>query len=193
MSYEEVKNEYLDYLMNRIGLEKDGDDGYQAFCEKLQNSDFLPMLDMDGNRCVECLELRDDFASEFERETDQLRIPLMLDRELSETGTMLELLLIMAEKMRYELADSEYEANTRKFFIELLDNCGLSLYAKNSDYRKEGSENEVDRILYTVIFREIGWDGEGGLFPLYLTQRDQRRIELTAQMNDYLEENYDIC
>ena len=187
MIYEEVKNEYLDYLMNRIGLEKDGECGYAEFCKKLLDSIFLPILDMDGNRCVECLGIREEFSNGSENVFD------FLYEELGETGTMLELLLILAEKMKYELADSQYEASTRKFFIEMLDNCGLSYYAQNQYYSQKDAEDNVNKILYTVIFRDIGWDGEGGLFPLYLARRDQRRIELTAQMNDYLEENYDIC
>lgn len=184
MNHEEVKSKYLNYLMERAGLEKDGDDGYGTFCEKLLRSDFLPLLDMDGNRSCECLELRHDFDQEWDMHACDI-----LDEELCETGTVMELLVVMAEKMKFEMADSEYESSTRKWFLEMLSNCGLDYYANNSNYQEEA----VDSILYTVIFREIGWDGEGGLFPLFMAQRDQRRIELIAQMNDYLEENYDIC
>lgn len=184
MGYEELKNEYLDYLMDRAGLEKGGADGYEDICRQLQETDFLPIIEKDENRCAECLELRADF--------DAVRCG-MLDIALSDTGTMLELLIVMAEKMGYELSDSIYEASTRKWIMELMGNCGLDMYARNEDYETRGGERNVAGIVSAIIFHEIGWDGEGGLFPLFLAQRDQRRTELICQMNDYLEENYDIC
>ena len=187
MNHEEIKKEYIDYLMDRIGLEKDGDDGYYDFCRKMLDSDFVPLVDMDSNRCCECLGLRADFEEAgHEYGAD------MLDFLLADNGTMMELLCVMAEKMQYEMADSQYEASVRKWFVELLGNCGLDRFARNEDFKKEGAGQEIDDILYTVIFRDYGWDGEGGLFPLFLAQRDQRRLELVAQMNDYLAENYDI-
>lgn len=184
MKYEELKNEYLYYLMDRAGLEKDGMNGHSDICRQLQEIDFVPVIEMDENRCADCIILRSDF--------DPVRCD-MLDIVLPDTGTMLELLIVMAEKMRYELSDSIYEASTRKWFMELLGNCGLDMYARNKDYEARGGRRNVEGITSAIIFREIGWDGEGGLFPLYLAQRDQRRTELICQMNDYLEENYDIC
>lgn len=189
MGYEEIKNKYLDYLMDRAGLEKDGDDGYLEICRRMQEIEFFPIIEMDENRCAECIGLRKDFE-EIILEYD------LFDEmygELSDTGTFLELLIVMAEKMRYELSDSQYEASTRKWMLEMMGNCGLEAYATNRDYAERNGEQAVGAIADTVIFREIGWDGEDGLFPLFMAQRDQRRIELVMQMNDYLQENYDIC
>ena len=187
MEYEEVKSEYLDYLMNRVGLEKDGDDGYLDICRLLLSIDFFPVIEMDENRCYECEGLRKDFEDWSGGQE------IGWDAGLGESGTMMELLVVLAEKMRYELSDSQYEASTRKWFRELLGNCGMDIYAKNCDYKRLNGEGNIRAIAEAVIFREIGWDGEGGLFPLYLALRDQRRTELICQMNDYLEENYDIC
>lgn len=187
MNNEELKTKYLDYLMDRAGLEKDGPDGYSELCKKLMRSDFLPLIDKDGNRCCECLEIRNDFLDGMD-DTDYDDI-LTMEEGFCATGTMMEILIVLGEKMCFEMADSEYEASTRKWILEMIDNCGLDRYATNDSY----DEQSVDTILYTVIFREIGWDGEGGLFPLFMPQRDQRKLELIGQMNDYLEENYDIC
>ena len=52
------------------------------------------------------------------------------------------------------------------------------------------TENDI---IDTVNLRKIGWDGEGGIFPLQCPREDQRSVELIIQMNDYIEENYDIC
>ena len=188
MNYERIKTEYLCYLMNRIGLEAEGSDGYLRLCETLQETEFLPQLEMDENRCYECRELRGDFAESEDEEgaTD------ILDGVYGENGTVLELLCVMAEKMAFEMSDSEYEAAPRKWFLEMIWNCGLSRHCMNADFDNEGNEETVKDAIHTVIFRKTGFDGEGGFFPLLYPQHDQRGSEFIIQMNNYLEENYDI-
>ena len=188
MGYEGLTTEYLCYLMNRIGLEAEGEDGYLRLCETLQEIEFLPQTDMDENRCGDCLELRSDFA-EYE---DDPGMAEALDDILSVNGTMLELLTVLAEMMRFEMCDSQFEAATRKWFREMLKTCGLDKHWTNGDFGKEGNEETVIDTIHTVMFRLTGWDGEGGFFPLTSPPRDQRRAEFVIQMNDYLAENYDI-
>lgn len=195
MRDERLTTEYLCYLMNRAGLEADGDYGYLRLCETLHEIDFLPQTDMDENRCEECRDLRVDFANtEYGAEgLEVVSVIDILDDELCESGTMFELLVVLAEKMAFETSDSEYEASTRKWLIEMLLNCGLDKNLLNSDFEVEGCEEAVKAAMDVVIFRKTGWDGEGGLFPLAYPQYDQRRAELLIQLNNYLEENYDIC
>ena len=195
MGYDRITTEYLCYLMNRVGLEAEGKDGYLCLCQLLQEIPFHPQVEMDENRSDECHSLRMDFQEEnygsyvFEGAyaTD------ILDAFLSEDGTMLELLIVLAEKMAYEMSDSEYEAAPRKWFMEMLINCGLQPCLPNSSFDEEGNEEIIRDTINTVILRKTGWDGEGGLFPLAYPQYDQRKVELIIQMNNYLEENYDIC
>ena len=190
MGYEKIKTEYLCSLMNRVGLEAEGNDGYLRLCETLQEIEFLPQTAMDENRCEECRNLRTDFAC---TECEDEYTADILDGIYGENGTMLELLIVLAEKMAFEMSDSEFEAHPRKWFTEMLVNCGLDKACTNEDFEKEGTEETVKDAMATVIFRKTGWDGEGGLFPLLYPQYDQRHVELVIQMNNYLEENYDIC
>lgn len=195
MIYEGITTEYLCYLMNRIGLEAEGQDGYLRLCETLQDIEFLPQTAMDENRCGECMDLRRDFAmKDYKSEGPlvQQGVLDLLDGIFGENGTMLELLTVLAEKMAFEVCDSEYEANTRKWFTEMLCNCGVYDHATNDCFEKEGNEEIILDAMNTVIFNKIGWDGEGGLFPLVYPKYDQRKVELVIQMNNYLEENYDI-
>lgn len=194
MDYEAIKTEYLCYLMNRIGLEAEGTDGYLRLCETLQEIAFLPQTDMDENRCSDCMDLREEFAQyDFpDSEEDQMWMKVCLDMAHGESGTMLELLTVIAEKMAFETCDSQYEASTRKWFLEILGNCGLGKHWSNEDFEDEGNEEVVRDAMNTVIFRKTGWDGEGGLFPLAYPQYDQRKVEIIIQMNNYLEENYEI-
>lgn len=195
MRYEGIKTEYLCYLMNRVGLEAEGKDGYLRLCGTLQDIPFLPQTAMDENRCGECMDLRRDFAEYcYTDEEDLIRdITLdILDQVYGENGTMLELMTVLAEKMKYETCDSEYEADTRKWFTEMLVNCGIYGQCRNSCFEDDGTEEFIRSILNDINLRKTGWDGEGGFFPLVYPPYDQRKVELVIQMNNYLEENYDI-
>lgn len=190
MSNERTKTEYVCYLMNRAHIDAEGSNGYSTLCLTMMDIPFLPWMVMDENRCSECRELRHEFAEEYDEDVN------ILDREYSETGTMLELILVMAEKMQYELSDSIYNAGTGAWFELLLENLGLNRYT-NEVFEVLGNRtletNEVVDILTAFNYRTYGWDGQGGMFPLRLPHQDQRYVELIIQMNNYIEENYDIC
>ena len=192
--YEKIKTEYLCYLMNRAQIEAAGDNGYFHLCSAMMECPFVPVIDMDENRCYECGELRREFAdSEWGYLTYYDDDPVdILDRIYGENGTMLELFVVMAEKMKYNLEDSQYEEGTGKWFKEMLQNCGL-LQSQNRQWEREGYEEYVLDILDTINYRKYGFDGEGGMFPLRWARQDQRYTELIVQMNNYIEENYDIC
>lgn len=195
MGYDGLTTEYLCYMMNRIGLEAEGDDGYLRLCETLQEIEFIPQTAMDENRSSECIEIRKDFAEHeyamYGSTAEDTAIDI-LDEIYGDNGTMFELLTVLAEKMAFEMYDSQYEASTRKWFTEMLCNCGIIDQCTNEAFEKEGTEETIRDTMDSVIFRRTGWDGEGGLFPLSYPQYDQRKVELIIQMNNYLEENYDI-
>ena len=121
--YDKLKTEYLCYLMNRARIEAEGKDGYLHLCEQMQNTEFIPIITMDENRCYDCRQLREDFArTEWNYLTYLDESPGdILDGLYGENGTMLELLVVLAEKMEFDLADSEYEAGVSKWFMEMLD------------------------------------------------------------------------
>lgn len=186
-NYERLKTEYLCYLMNRVQVNAAGEDGYFMLCHALMEYPFLPILDMDDNRCYDCRMLRRDFADDYDEETGDI-----LDGLYSEYGMFMELLVVLSEKMAYDLADSEYECAAGKWFKELLQNSGL-IECTNDWYGRPGNGSSyVIDILDKINYRKYGWDGEGGLFPLQWAKTDQRYSELIIQMNNYIEENYDI-
>ena len=198
MHHEAIKTEDLRYLMSRVGLEADGCRGYLRLCETLQEENFIPMVMLDENRCDECRELRSDFArAEYGingvHTGQSVHVVYVLDNVLGNNGTIMELLIVLAEKMAYEMSDSEFEASTRKWFLEMIGNCGMDRYCYNENFEQEGNEENIRDIAHSVIFHKTGWDGEGGIFPLSYAQYDQRKVDFIIQMNNYLEENYDIC
>ena len=101
MDYGNITTEYLCYLMNRLGLEAEGPDGYLKLCETLHGIEFIPVTEMDENRCGECMELRTDYVNDSYDSGDQGPVMDILMRVHGFSGTMLELLTILAEKMAY--------------------------------------------------------------------------------------------
>jgi hypothetical protein len=138
---------------------------------------------MDENRWEDGMRYRADFTSD-DYELDQI------DQELGGC-TVLELILSLAEKMAYETAESRYEAGVGKWFEELISNLGLDIYTNQELIRNENAFFEVTKILEQFVFRKYSYNGEGGLFPLRYSDRDQREVELAIQMNQYIAENYD--
>ena len=185
--YEKIKTEYLCYLMNRVQIIAAGDNGYFHLCSTMMEYHFLPIVYMDENRSYECKALRNDFADGYDPDCIDI-----LDEIYGEYGTMMELLVVLSEKMQYNLMDSEYEADSSQWFKEMLQNSGL-YECCNRSYEQEGYEEYVIDILDRINYRKYGFDGEGGLFPLRWARQDQRYSELIVQMNNYIEENYDIC
>ena len=109
------------------------------------------------------------------------------------TCSMLELLVVLVRRLNYELLDSQYEADIWKWTEELLANAGLSQFVNARFEADEHASEHVTQILKDIIYRQYGFDGEGGFFPLKCPRYDQRNVELLIQMNNYIEENYDMC
>ena len=110
----------------------------------------------------------------------------------------MELLVILSERFMFETATSKYESTPDKWFMEMLTNCGLNGFTNaviqvspGTNWRS--SRNKVTDILTSINMRLFNWDGEGSFFPLKNPNKDQRYLEIIVQMNNYIEENYDIC
>lgn len=188
MQYETLKTEYLCYLMNLAQIEAEGRDGYLTLCKILYNQAFIPIVDFDENRCEECQRLRYQFSEENGD---------ILNNCLPESGTFMELLVVLINRLMFETNGSQYDSNPRKWFMELLHNANLDQntnaeMAKRPGNQWDSASSQVLDILTGINMRWFNWDGEGSFFPLRNPHADQRYQEILVQMNNYIEENYDI-
>lgn len=189
MKYDEIKTEYLCYLMNCVKIRAEGPDGYFYLCQVLQNSHFIPIVDFDENRCEDCQNLRYRFNGEYGDILNEI-LPL--------SGTFMELLVVLTERFMFEMATSKYEDTPDKWFKEMLKNCGLDIFTNSTirsspGNRWDSSRSKIADVLTGINMRWFNWDGEGSFFPLKEPHNDQRYLEIIVQMNNYIEENYDIC
>lgn len=182
------KKDYLCWLMNQCQLEAAGPYGYLSLCEILLDTYFLSLIEFDENRAEEGRELREEWAESQGGDISETEM-------LPYTCNMLELILVMARRMAYEMMDSQYEAGVGKWVMEILENAGLATF--RNDYFETDPEyhgNRIKAILKDIIYRRYLHTGDGGFFPAkFYTTKDYRKMELLTQMNNYLAENYDIC
>jgi hypothetical protein len=80
-------------------------------------------------------------------------------------------------------------------------NCGLKLYSDQWFFKNLGDDDDfptgqagmlVEQKINRVLERTYKPNGEGGLFPLKNTCKNQKRVEIWYQMNSYIHENYNI-
>lgn len=181
--------DYLCWLMNQGQIEAEGPEGYLHLCEALQGIYFVSLVEFDENRVEEGKELREEWADSFCGDTSALEGEL-----IPYTCTAMEMIIVMARRMCYEMSDSQFEAGTGKWVMELLENAGLTAY-RNDIYEAdpEGSANRIKWIMNAIIYRKYLYNGDGSFFPVAYSRTDVRKQELLVQMNNYLAENYDIC
>lgn len=181
--------DYLCWLMNQAQIEAGGPEGYLRLCEVLQGIYFVSLVAFDENRVEEGKELRTEWA-----DTDGGDISELEKELIPYTCTALEIILVLARRMCFEMSDSQFEAGTGKWTTELLENAGLATFRNDIfETNPEHAVATIKNIMHDIIYRKYLWDGEGGFFPVHWTTCDQRDAELLIQMNNYLAENYDIC
>lgn len=181
--------DYLCWLMNEGQIEAEGPEGYLHLCEALQGIYFVSLVEFDENRVEEGKELREEWADSFCGDISALEGEL-----IPYTCTALEMIIVMARRMYFEMSDSQYEAGIGKWVTELLENAGLA-YWRNDIFETdpEYSQNRIRATVNSIIYRRYLYNGEGSFFPVSYSRTDVRKQELLVQMNNYLAENYDIC
>ena len=102
--------------------------------------------------------------------------------------SVLEMLIALAQRIEYILADPVFDDRTQQWFWGMIENLGLEPFANNDFYAVEKKYHNniiLDRLLERRYLRT----GTGGLFPLRTVHEDQTKIEIWYQMMAYLDEN----
>jgi len=181
-----VKRDYYYWLCNMVDSNVDNDQFLRhtklmAYLYKKQFRWFVPN---DDNRAFEGMSLRRKFCEERGIAFDYD----LMGGELHNTVTMLELVIslsVLCRELVYGL--NENHDDISEWFWRLLINAGLPKYTDDVF-----DEVEVDAILENIIERKYSRNGEGGLFPLEWSRKDQRKVELWYQMSEYLVKNFYI-
>ena len=183
MNYIKIHESYLQYLYDIIYDKKIiKDRKYSELLSYLLDTDFTYILDMDSNRALDGLELRESFAIEH-------NIPIFyIDRYLNTNCSILEMLIALAmrcENMLWEVSKGD---RTAKWFWTMISNLGL--WQSTND---KFSIEKVETIINNLLNRTYSSDGTGGgLFILDNPISDLRDEEIWTQLNWWINEQFPI-
>lgn len=166
---------YLTWLYSQVGSIRavHPDRTHWSLIRQLFKKEFVWTVPNDDNRVEDGKDLRYEFMTV--NELDEL------DHEWMSLGcSFLEMLIALSRRLSFEA-----EGKPSWWFWKLLSNLGIEPYSDSMNY----DALRVDRILDQVIWRRYARDGKGGLFPLRHSRKDQRKIEIWYQLNEYLLEN----
>lgn len=143
----------------------------------LYTTEFVWFVPNDDNRVEDGRELRDEFLQGRDLDIDE--------REWMVLGcSVLEMLVALSRRLAFEGG-----GEPAGWFWLLMNNLGL-IHMDDEQYSNEAAEKEVSDIVDRLIWRQYEYNGmNGGLFPLYEPQRDQREVEIWYQMQAWLLEN----
>lgn len=167
-------NSYFLWLLNRI------DDGsgrvgeYEELLWYLYNREFTWVIEHDANRAAYGLDLRYEFS------------PSYYDGE--KPCSVLEMLVALAYCWEHEIT-YDYRLGDRSavWFWLMLENLGLL-----DVYGDPSFDQEIEEIVNIWLKREFSHTGFGSPFPLLIPHRDQRKIEIWLQVQDFVLENVKI-
>lgn len=178
----DIKAEYLGFLYDIVRDSNHED--YRQLLDRLHSIPFVPILDMDSNRCSDGVGLRLYFCSTYKYDE------IEAERSLGGPCSVLELMVGLAKRMEDDIMwDPDYGDRTSVWFWQMVDNLGLS--GCNDDNYDAETDEKVCYIIDNFIGRRYFKDGYGGLFPLKNAKQDQRKVEIWYQMQAFLLEHDD--
>lgn len=179
---DEASGENFRYYLRWLAARVKGTVQYSKLLSILHNVEFEWVIPEDEHRESDGRRMRSIFAEAkgFEAKDGDLLYP----------ASFLEVLISLSESMGMNILydDENPDGEPYVYFWELLDNCGLANYdnAYLSSMTKSEAEMFVRAACERVMLRLYDRDGRGGLFPIPRSRKDQRKIELWYQMNEYI-------
>lgn len=165
-------DEYGVWLLHRVGFHKKN---YILLMEELHKCPFEFFIEHDDNRAGDGISLRDEYGAELG----------FSGVSFSQNCSVLEMLVALAIRIEDEYTGNPEDEHPEKIFWEMICNLKLDQFTDRAF-----QEEDVYLILKKWITRDFNKNGYGSIFPLKHTNRDQTKVEIWSQMNEYLMENY---
>lgn len=175
-----IQADYFQWLCKKIRVDEP-DHSYWILAKELYKKEFYSLIEKDFNRESDGIELRRDYMFDSGNWSASL-----VDAPCS----VFEMLIGLAEKIDGMLSEGESEDQSYIYFWEMITNLGLDDVTddKYAEYGPFYISERLDKFLE----RKYTMKGKGNIFPMKYSKKDQRKIEIWYQMQEYLLENYPI-
>jgi hypothetical protein len=177
------------YFLSRIVA---GDDkNFNLLLRYLYKIEFYSLIPNDDNRGEDGKKLREIYLDEEHRSEPRRRMSRNNEDPQGsfylpeDPCTVLEMLIGLSYRMENELECGPLRTSARECFWLFLKNLGLE-WVNNTDFYRYAA----DELIGSLLDRKYKKNGEGGIFPLKRTKKNQRKVEIWYQMQEYLLENY---
>ncbi len=177
MTGNELNNKYFEWMYQLVYNNRRL--SYRKLFSYLHNVEFIYIIEMDGNRAEDGIDLRYRFG--YEQGYDSPMIATLLDNRPCSVLEMLIALAIRCEE--HIMNDPDIGNRTGQWFWNMIINLGLGSM-DDSMFDKNYVEDVISRFLY----RKYKRNGEGGLFTVEHCKSDLRTVEIWYQMCWYLDE-----
>ena len=174
-----MNDDYFDFLSNIVNR-GGGMYGCRQLLRHLYNVDFYSNIRNDDNRAEDGKKLREIFQDNRKGERISSSI-------FGKPCTVLEMLIGLSFRMENELEHGPNRKDACECFWILLKNLNID-WCNDIEYYY--TNNSIERNINDLLERSYCRNGQGGLFPLERTTKDQRDVEIWYQMQEYLIENY---
>lgn len=175
-----LHNKYFDWMYELVCDERYFDRStYFKLFRYLDERKFVYIIDMDGNRAEDGIDLRYRFAYEYGY--DESTVVNCLD---DGPCSVLEMMIALAIRCEEHIMDDpDVGDRTVQWFWNMIDNLGLDRM-NDVGFDEEYTKNVIDRFLN----REYDENGKGGLFMVKRCVHDLRTVEIWYQMCWYLDD-----
>ena len=168
---EPLENMYFNWLCTKVNRLEIPTPSlrYTKLLRELHQTEFVWLVSGDDNRAEDGVGLRREFYLEAGLQEDPYFdvVPC----------SVLEMLIAFSRRASFATDDQPTE-----WFWEFIENLGLREFNDSGVLQKRLIHDR----LYTFVWRQYDFRGQGGLFPLKDARHDQSELEVWYQFCDYL-------
>lgn len=178
MTQKELNQEYFKWMHQLVCGERYSKKlSYRKLLSYLHSVEFVYIIDLDGNRAEDGIDLRYRFG--YERDYSDPMIASYLDDRPCSILEMMIALSIRCEE--HIMENSDLGDRTGQWFWNMIVSLGLG---SMTDARFD--DEYVDEVVHRFLNREYERNGKGGLFTIEHCKKDLRSVEIWYQMCWYL-------
>lgn len=177
-----IKDDYFSWLCDYISINQP-DRSFYLLAKQLYKKEFYSVIPRDENRAKDGLNLRNEFLSEN---------GFVRDFTMESPCSVFEMLIGLSDRMSFLISNDCGGKSNKEWFLELLSNLKMDIYDDQHFFDYGDPLIDISVKLDTLLERSYDRKGNGGLFPLKRSRKDQRKIEIWYQMSTYLIENYNV-